>query len=94
MRPVGAFPRPRASAREAGARAQVGGAVLGGESRGSEKARLRKGVTVLVATPGRLLDHLANTAAFRTAELRWLVLDEADRLLDLGFKEKIGARAS
>ncbi|KAK9826780.1 hypothetical protein WJX81_008505 [Elliptochloris bilobata] len=68
----------------------VGGAVLGGESRGSEKARLRKGVTALVATPGRLLDHLANTAAFRTSELRWLVLDEADRLLDLGFKEKIG----
>ena len=64
--------------------------MLGGESRGSEKARLRRGVTALVATPGRLLDHLANTAAFRTHELRWLVLDEADRLLDLGFKEKIG----
>ena len=64
--------------------------MLGGESRSSEKARLRRGVTALVATPGRLLDHLANTAAFRTHELRWLVLDEADRLLDLGFKEKIG----
>lgn len=69
---------------------QVGGSIFGGENRDKEKARLRKGVTVLVATPGRLLDHLANTAAFRTAELRWLVLDEADRLLDLGFKEKIG----
>lgn len=70
---------------------QVGGSVHGGENRAKEKARLRRGVTVLVATPGRLLDHLQNTAAFRTEELRWLVLDEADRLLDLGFEQKIGA---
>jgi hypothetical protein len=71
--------------------AQVGGSIHGGENRAKEKARLRKGVTVLVATPGRLLDHLQNTQAFRTEELRWLVLDEADRLLDLGFEQKIGA---
>ena len=70
---------------------QVGGSVHGGENRAKEKARLRRGVTVLVATPGRLLDHLQNTAAFHTEELRWLVLDEADRLLDLGFEQKIGA---
>ena len=44
---------------------------------------------MLVATPGRLLDHLQSTAAFHTNELRWLVLDEADRLLDLGFEQKI-----
>ena len=43
----------------------VGGGVHGGENRGKEKARLRKGVSVLVATPGRLLDHLQNTAAFK-----------------------------
>lgn len=36
----------------------VPGMLIGGEHRGHEKARLRKGVTVLVATPGRLLDHL------------------------------------
>ena len=70
---------------------QVGGSIHGGENRAKEKARLRRGVTVLVATPGRLLDHLQNTASFRTEELRWLVLDEADRLLDLGFECKIGA---
>ena len=70
---------------------QVGGSIHGGENRAKEKARLRRGVTVLVATPGRLLDHLQNTASFRTEELRWLVLDEADRLLDLGFERKIGA---
>ena len=70
---------------------QVGGAIIGGENRGKEKARLRRGLAVVVATPGRLLDHLQNTAAFRTAELRMLVLDEADRLLDLGFEAKIRA---
>lgn len=69
---------------------QVGSSVHGGESRSREKARLRKGVHVLVATPGRLLDHLQNTEAFRVDALAWLVLDEADRLLDLGFGKKIG----
>jgi len=61
----------------------------GGEKRKSEKARLRKGVHVLVATPGRLLDHLKGTTAFNTAGLRTLVLDEADRLLDLGFDVQV-----
>lgn len=69
----------------------MAGSVHGGENRAKEKARLRKGVTLLAATPGRLLDHLQNTVSFRTEELRWLVLDEADRLLDLGFEAKIGA---
>ena len=73
---------------------QVGGSIHGGENRAKEKARLRKGVTVLVATPGRLLDHLQNTQSFHTEELRWLVLDEADRLLDLGFEQKIGASST
>lgn len=36
----------------------VPGILIGGEHRGHEKARLRKGVTILVATPGRLMDHL------------------------------------
>ena len=68
----------------------MGGSILGGEQRNKEKARLRKGITVLVASPGRLLDHLEKTTAFKTDELRWLVLDEADRLLDMGFQQKIG----
>lgn len=68
---------------------QICGAVTGGENRNKEKSRLRKGVNVVVATPGRLLDHLQSTTAFHTNELKWLVLDEADRLLDLGFEEKI-----
>lgn len=67
----------------------VPGCVMGGENRSKEKARLRKGITILVATPGRLLDHLKNTASFRHDRLRWLVFDEADRLLDLGFEKDI-----
>ena len=66
----------------------VPGRLTGGEKRKSEKARLRKGVTVLIATPGRLLDHLEKTGCLITAlkgNLKWIVLDEADRLLDLGF---------
>ena len=63
----------------------VPGIVAGGEKRKSEKARLRRGCALLVATPGRLLDHLRTTEAFDASRLAFLVLDEADRLLDLGF---------
>ncbi len=69
----------------------VPGLLSGGEKRKSEKARLRKGCAIVVATPGRLLDHLTSTAAFdcSAATLRWLVLDEADRLLDMGFGPQV-----
>lgn len=40
---------------------------------------LSVGITILVAIPGRLLDHLNNTVSFRHDRLRWLVFDEADR---------------
>eukprot|EP00923_Selenidium_pygospionis_P037770 GHVN01066126.1.p1 GENE.GHVN01066126.1~~GHVN01066126.1.p1 ORF type:complete len:787 (+),score=94.80 GHVN01066126.1:2257-4617(+) len=63
----------------------VTGGLLGGEKKKSEKARLRKGITVLCATPGRLEDHLSTTACFKASHLQMLVMDEADRLLDLGF---------
>ena len=67
----------------------VPGSIHGGENRAKEKARLRKGLNLLIATPGRLLDHLTNTASFKISDLEFLVLDEADRLLDLGFKKQI-----
>ncbi|OQR91092.1 DEAD/DEAH box RNA helicase [Achlya hypogyna] len=67
----------------------VAGSVVGGEKKKSEKARLRKGVTILVATPGRLVDHLTNTHAFQYNRLEFLILDEADRLLDMGFERSI-----
>ncbi|TCD62920.1 ATP-dependent RNA helicase dbp7 [Steccherinum ochraceum] len=67
----------------------VSGLLTGGATRTHEKARLRKGCPILVSTPGRLLDHLQNTASFNVGKCRWLVLDEADRLMELGFEETI-----
>ncbi|KZT54233.1 DEAD-domain-containing protein, partial [Calocera cornea HHB12733] len=67
----------------------VPGLLTGGSTRTHEKARLRKGVPILVSTPGRLLDHLQTTSSFSCGKLRWLVLDEADRLMDLGFEPTI-----
>ena len=67
----------------------VSGVLTGGATRTHEKARLRKGIPILVATPGRLLDHLQNTESFNVGKCRWLVLDEADRLMELGFEETI-----
>ncbi|KZT72112.1 DEAD-domain-containing protein [Daedalea quercina L-15889] len=67
----------------------VSGLLTGGSTRTHEKARLRKGVPILVSTPGRLLDHLQNTSSFNVGKCRWLVLDEADRLMELGFEESI-----
>jgi len=68
----------------------VPGWLLGGERKKSEKARLRKGVNILVATPGRLADHIDSTMALDTSLLRWMVLDEGDRLVDMGFLETVG----
>ncbi|RMZ76713.1 hypothetical protein DV737_g4717, partial [Chaetothyriales sp. CBS 132003] len=67
----------------------VAGTVIGGEKKKSEKARLRKGLNILVATPGRLVDHLDNTKVLNVDAVRWLVLDEGDRLMDMGFEEDI-----
>ncbi len=63
-------------------------AVYGGVSLNPQMMRLRRGVDVLVATPGRLIDLFTkNAVKFR--ELRTLVLDEADRMLDLGFADDL-----
>lgn len=67
----------------------VPGYIMGGENRAKEKARLRKGVSILVATPGRLLDHLKKTSSFVHKNLRWLIFDEADRILELGYGKDI-----
>ena len=67
----------------------VSGMLIGGATRAHEKARLRKGLPILVSTPGRLLDHLQNTSSFNVGKCRWLVLDEADQLMALGFEESI-----
>lgn len=67
----------------------VPGIVVGGEKKKSEKARIRKGVNILVATPGRLADHSENTTSLDVSQVRWLILDEGDRLVELGFQETI-----
>lgn len=60
--------------------------ISGGEKKKSEKARLRKGINILVVTPGRLLDHLRSTKAFRLSNIEWVIMDEADRFVELGFQ--------
>src|SRR5512134_2530651 len=62
----------------------TGAAIFGGVSYGPQEQVLRRGADVLVATPGRLLDHFGRPYA-RLAGLEVLVLDEADRMLDMGF---------
>jgi len=62
--------------------------VYGGAPRGNQQAQLEKGVEIMIATPGRLNDFLE--AKQTTMErVSFLVLDEADRMLDMGFEEEI-----
>lgn len=67
----------------------VPGVLMGGEKKKSEKARIRKGLIIVVGTPGRLIDHLERTESFSLTKADWLVIDEADRLLELGFEESV-----
>ncbi|XP_012942471.1 probable ATP-dependent RNA helicase DDX31 [Aplysia californica] len=67
----------------------VPGCLMGGEKRKAEKSRLRKGVNILVSTPGRLLDHINATSVLSLRRVQWLVIDEADRLLELGYERDI-----
>lgn len=126
---------PSSSAFTTSPRALTPCLLVGGANRTHEKRRLRKGCPIIVATPGRLLDHLRTTESFRFAGeaaptkgprgrgsgatgptgvtgsngaalggnrrmggggvegrplgLRWLVVDECDRLMDLGFEEQM-----
>ena len=54
---------------------------MGGENPKKEKARLRKGVTILIGTPGRVVYHLKNTESFKYSEIQALVFEEWDRLI-------------
>uniref|UniRef100_A0A8C0U6Y8 ATP-dependent RNA helicase n=1 Tax=Cyanistes caeruleus TaxID=156563 RepID=A0A8C0U6Y8_CYACU len=55
----------------------------------SEKARLRKGINILISTPGRLVDHIKSTECINFRHTQWLIIDEADRILDLGFEKDV-----
>jgi ATP-dependent RNA helicase DDX18/HAS1 len=63
--------------------------IIGGSNKKFESVKLLKGASVVVATPGRLLDHLMNTEGFITHNLMMLVIDEADQILKIGFEEEI-----
>jgi len=62
----------------------TGAVIIGGLGMGPQEHAFRSGADVLIATPGRLLDHARNTYA-KLAGLEYLVIDEADRMLDMGF---------
>ncbi len=66
------------------------GLVIGGKSLQEERERLGR-MNILVCTPGRMLQHLDQTAAFVIENLQMLVLDEADRIMDMGFQSTVDA---
>ncbi len=63
-------------------------ACYGGKPIASQVEKIRKGVDVLIGTPGRIID-LSNRGALSLAQAHWVVLDEADRMLDVGFRPDV-----
>lgn len=66
------------------------GLIIGGKSLEAERQALSR-MNILVGTPGRILQHLSQTVAFNVDDLKMLVLDEADRILDMGFQRDVDA---
>lgn len=66
------------------------GLIIGGKNLKEEQGRLSR-MNILVCTPGRLLQHMDQTIGFETGDLQILVLDEADRILDMGFSASLNA---
>lgn len=62
--------------------------IYGGQSIGIQYNQLRKGVQIVIATPGRLIDHIKR-GSISLEEVKFAVLDEADRMLDMGFVDDI-----
>ncbi|XP_061894630.1 probable ATP-dependent RNA helicase DDX10 [Entelurus aequoreus] len=66
------------------------GLVIGGKELKAESEKIHR-TNVVICTPGRLLQHMDETAAFHASNLQVLVLDEADRILDMGFADTLNA---
>lgn len=66
------------------------GLVIGGKSLQEEQERLHR-MNILICTPGRILQHMDQTAALDMSNLQMLVLDEADRIMDMGFQKTVDA---
>jgi ATP-dependent RNA helicase DeaD len=62
--------------------------IYGGQRFGGQSDKLRKGCTLVVGTPGRVFDHLTR-GTLDLGKIRYVVLDEADRMLDIGFRPQI-----
>ena len=62
--------------------------IYGGQSINLQLDKLRRGVQIIVATPGRLIDHIKQGSIILD-DVRFVVLDEADRMLDMGFIDDI-----
>jgi ATP-dependent RNA helicase DDX18/HAS1 len=63
--------------------------IIGGANRKVEAEKLKQGVSLIVATPGRLLDHMSNTKGFNFDSIGMLVVDEADAILQIGFEKEL-----
>eukprot|EP00523_Entomoneis_sp_CCMP467_P019694 CAMPEP_0168818604 /NCGR_PEP_ID=MMETSP0726-20121227/7842_1 /TAXON_ID=265536 /ORGANISM="Amphiprora sp., Strain CCMP467" /LENGTH=508 /DNA_ID=CAMNT_0008870935 /DNA_START=21 /DNA_END=1547 /DNA_ORIENTATION=+ len=63
--------------------------VVGGVDRTAQAIALARTPHILIATPGRLLDHLKDTKGFHLRQVRYLVLDEADRMLSMDFEQEL-----
>lgn len=68
---------------------QTFGILMGGANRRAEAEKIAKGINLIIATPGRLLDHLQNTTGFVYRNIKALVVDEADRILEVGFEDEM-----
>ena len=67
----------------------VFGTMMGGQKIDTEKKKLRKGINVIISTPGRLLYHLRNSGNLNFIKLKTIIIDEADLMLDMGFEKDI-----
>jgi len=67
----------------------VFGTMMGGQKMDTEKKKLRKGINVIISTPGRLLYHLRNSGNLNFSKLKTIIIDEADLMLDMGFEKDI-----
>lgn len=67
----------------------VTGILIGGVKAKIQKRALRKGLNILIVTPNRLLQHMGKTTNLDMKNLEWLIIDEDDRITELGFGDNI-----
>jgi len=63
--------------------------IIGGANRKTEAEKLKSGASIIIATPGRLLDHMKNTKNFTYQNNCMLIIDEADAILKIGFEQEL-----